>query len=41
MVETNKSIVSLLEVYKENTKMSWINEDIEFWFSTFKNSLIV
>lgn len=41
MVENNKSIVSLLEIYKENTKTNWINDDIDFWFSTLKNSVIV
>lgn len=48
MVETkNNSIFSLLEIYTEMNKkpnkprMSWIHEDIDFWFSVLSTCIIV
>lgn len=48
MVETKKnSIFSLFEIYNEmnkrpnKTKMSWIHEDIDFWFSVLSTCIIV
>lgn len=48
MVETKKnSIFSLFEIYTEmnkktnKTKVSWIHEDIDFWFSVLNTCIIV
>lgn len=43
MVETKKSsIFSLFDIYREmNKPVSWIHEDIDFWFSVLNTCIIV
>jgi len=41
MIETNSSMSSLFEVYKEMMATEWVHDDIEYWFSVLNTSIIV
>lgn len=41
MVETNSSMFSLFEIFKEMTKSVGMQEDIDFWFSVLNTCIVV